>query len=185
MRCLYSPIILLFCFPVLANSTLIPLRNANFEAEAKPQRERGEFTPGWSAIQHAGIQAYEFSIDQNEKYEGKQSLRIHRHKPQVYGIAMQRLDASVYVGKRVKFSGYIKLKEVEQTAGLALICFTNNNNALSYDNVKAQRTGSTEWLKVETEAVLVPSACTILEVSVGMKQGGTIWADDLRLEVLD
>lgn len=156
----------------------IPLKNAGFE-EPMP----GKRIPGWSRTQHAGIGAYVVSTDSENFAQGKHSISMRRTVEQEYGLIMQRVENMDLGGKPVEFSAMLRTAEVGKQGWVMVMTFKNHGDIL--DQVRAEpMTGDVAWKEVVLKKNAPPNTNAI-EVGFMLLDGGTGWADGVRLRTLD
>lgn len=156
----------------------IPLKNADFE-----QPMAGKRIPGWSRTQHAGVGAYVVSTDSEHFAHGKHSISMARTSEQVYGLIMQRVESKDLGGKPVEFSAMLKTAEVGKLGWVMVMTFKNYDNIL--DQVRAEpMIGDTAWTDVVLKKVAPPNT-NMIEVGFLLLDGGTGWADHVRLRTLN
>ena len=155
----------------------IPLSNADFE-----QPMAGNRVPGWSRTQHAGVRAYEVSTDRKTFAHGKSSISMRRTVEQEYGLIMQRVESQNLGGKPVELSAMLKTAEVGKLGWVMVMTFKNHDNIL--DQVRAEPvTGDTAWTDVVLKKIAPPNT-NVIEVGFLLLDGGTGWADRVRLRTL-
>jgi len=155
---------------------------------------------GWATFQHAGPVSFDFSLDSGVKKSGTQSLRIKRIGPEVYGSATQVVPVGDMAGKTVRLSGWIRT-EAERSAdgkvaeppkgregrgpgaGLLLIAVRGSSILESELMKKRQIRGTTPWTHYSIE-LAIPARATGVEIGVMHQGTGTVWIDDLELEVV-
>lgn len=156
----------------------IPLKNAGFEEAIVGTR-----IPGWSRTQHAGVGAYVVSTDAIDPAHGKHSISMRRTTPQAYGLIMQRVESKEVAGKTVAFTATLKTAEVGKRGWVMVMTFRDHENIL--DQVRATpMTGDTSWTDVELKST-APARTNMVEVGFLLLDGGTGWADHVRLRTLD
>ncbi len=156
----------------------IPLKNAGFE-----QPMVGTRIPGWSRSQHAGVGAYVISTDSEHFVHGKHSISMRRTTEQVYGLIMQRVESRDLGGKPLELSAMLKTAGVGKEGWVMVMTFKNYDNIL--DQVRAEPvTGDTAWTDVVLKKVVPPNT-NMIEVGFLLLDGGTGWADHVRLRTLD
>lgn len=156
----------------------IPLKNADFE-----QPIMGKRIPGWSRTQHAGVGAYVVSTDSEHFAHGKHSISMRRTTEQVYGLIMQRVESKDLGGRPVELSAMLKTAEVGKLGWVMVMTFKNYDNIL--DQIRAEPvTGDTAWTDVVLKKVAPPNT-NMIEVGFLLLDGGTGWADHVRLKTLD
>ena len=152
----------------------IPVKNAGFEEAMKGIR-----IPGWSRTQHAGVRAYEIARDSDTFSEGKHSIRMQRTTEQAYGLISQQVTAPDIGGQMIEFSASLKTREVGELGWIMVMTFKQHASIL--EQVRAEPvTGDTEWTDVVLKAK-APAATTTIDFGFMLSDGGTGWADNVRL----
>jgi hypothetical protein len=174
--------IFLFSFIVASFSTTlaakdavsVDVQDAGFEAAAS---KKGP----WRFSQHAGVNAYEISRDTEVFSEGKQSLKIRRTTPQVYGSAKQAI-AAPQPGK-YRYTAKLKTKGVD---GRGWSIYVRVYRATgSWDSFFSDTlTGDVDWRDAEIKFV-APNDVSSIELGITLRGDGTGWADAVRLERLN
>ncbi len=156
----------------------IAVKNADFE-----EAFVGKRIPGWSRTQHAGVRAYEIIRDAEDPGHGKYSIRMLRTTEQAYGMISQVIESEKLAGKRVELTAALKTAEVGELGWVMVMTFMYHNTML--DQVRATPvTGDTGWKDVVLDKV-APKNATAVEIGFLLLDGGTGWADNVRLRVLD
>ena len=142
----------------------------------------GNRLPGWSRTQHAGVRAYEVSTDRKTFAHGNSSISMRRTVEQEYGLIMQRVESQDLGGKPVELSAMLKTAEVGKLGWVMVVTFKNHENIL--DQVRAEpMTGDTPWTDVVLQKTAPPNT-NVIEVGFLLLDGGTGWADHVRLRTL-
>ncbi len=161
-----------------AAATEIPLRNAGFE-----EPMLGNRIPGWSRTQHAGVGAYAVITDAKDAAHGSSSISMRRTTEQVYGLIMQRVEGNDFAGKQIELSSMLKTAEVGKLGWVMVMTFKNYGNIL--DQIRAEPVvGDTKWKEVVLGKV-APANTNMIEVGFMLLDGGTGWADHVRLRAID
>ncbi len=155
--------------------TAVKLKNPGFEEPAK-----NDTIPGWLLVQHAGAPAYKVALDPDSPYAGKDSMRITRTQPQVYGSLIQRVDARNLVGKTVELTAMLRCKDVGPK-GLKLLLSGGRPDTNRYSPALA---GTKDWQR-QTIRLKVPRTVQTLTLGVTLLDSGTGWLDDVQLRVVD
>ncbi len=169
----------------LASASPVPLVNPGFESN----RPGSEGAPeGWTAIQHAGEESYDFALDSGRRKSGTQSMRIRRIGAEPYGTVMQVIDAAPLAGKTVRLSAWMRTEGVPDAgrggAGLVLTAM-RGSSILAYEFMKRARLrGTSDWQRVSIELAL-PARTTRLEAGATLEGAGTAWVDDFELEIVE
>ena len=160
--------------------TEIALTNPSFVANAQGRMD------GWTAIEHNSGNSYTFVADTENAYSAPSSLRMHQYGKEFFGAVQQNLRAQPnWIGRTVRLSGMLRSDGVTGGGGaLVLQALNGNDNILGHNHMDGHRiTGTTPWQPYSIEVKLPPNTYT-LRVGVMLEDAGTLWADDLRLELL-
>lgn len=155
----------------------IPIKNAGFE-----EPMIGIRIPGWSRTQHAGVRAYEIARDSDTFSEGKHSIRMERTTEQAYGLISQHVTMPDLGGQMIEFSASLKTREVGELGWIMVMTFKQHSGILS--QVRSEPvTGDTDWTEVVLKAQ-APAATTTIDFGFMLSDGGTGWADNARLRLV-
>jgi hypothetical protein len=131
----------------------------------------------WRFVQHAGVRAYDFSADSDIRYSGKQSLRIRRLHPQVYGAALQVLTGAP-AGK-YRLQAQMRSRAVDGRGwGLHVRVVHADGTSNSYYALAV--TGDRDWSLSYVDFDFGPGDRAI-EVGVSLNGAGTGWVDDVAI----
>lgn len=156
----------------------IQLVNPDFE-----DAMQGTEIPGWPAMQHGGVPAYETVADKRRPSSGKQAARITRLTPEYYGLIHQRVPAPP-AGTIVEFSAALRTDEVGPLGWRIFIHFEDGGYVIS-DVASEPMTGTqTKWQRVTIHGP-VPPHVRVVSVGAELLDGGTGWIDDVRLVAID
>jgi len=156
----------------------IKLVNPDFE-----DAMQGTEIPGWPAMQHGGVPAYETVVDKRRPSSGKQAARITRLTPEYYGLIHQRVPAPP-AGTIVEFSAALRTDEVGPLGWRIFIHFEDGGYVIS-DVASEPMTGTqTKWQRVTIRGP-VPPHVRVVSVGAELLDGGTGWIDDVRLVAID
>lgn len=102
-----------------------------------------------------------------------------------YGLLMQSFSAAKYQGKRVRFSGFIKARNVEVWAGLFLrIDKEKGKEPLGFDNMNERPIkGSSDWNEYYID-MDVPGNAYKITFGALLHGQGMMYFDDLKFEVI-
>jgi hypothetical protein len=149
--------------------------------------ELGRHSTGqhWPAVFTPRSDGYKYTADTTNVHSGKYSGRIENALPgkEGHGLLTGRLPAKFVAGKRIRFSGYLKLDRVTDYAGLWLAAFNVTRAIASNDAEKQGATGTQDWKKYEFE-IDIPQGATTVNFGFIIVGGGTVWADDLDVEII-
>jgi hypothetical protein len=90
----------------------------------------------------------------------------------------QRIRATHLVGKRVRFSGYVKTNDVNGWAGLWMRVDTWDKQAWAFDDMEDRGiTGTTEWARYQV-VLDVPEDAAAIYFGAHFFGRGQVWLDD-------
>jgi erythromycin esterase len=143
--------------------------------------------PGWFG---GGTPAGEFEIgrDLDIKRSGSASAYLRSLTPGIssggFAALTHIIRADLYRGKRVRWSGYIRAKDVGLNGAGLWLRADAAASVVGFDNMaRRRRIGSSEW--VYEEVVLdIPEEVIGLAFGALLSDLGTAWFDDLKLEVV-
>jgi hypothetical protein len=146
---------------------------------------------GWG---RAGSHPYSYLmfIDAGAGKEGKNAASIQSIVTDIngFGTLMQTIKADNYKGKRVRMSGFLKTKDVEQWAGLWLrVDNADLSKTLAFDNMKDGKTdravrGTTDWQRYNI-VLDVPAEADVMSFGALLDGTGQVWFDDLKFETVE
>jgi hypothetical protein len=130
--------------------------------------------------------SYETGIDTNA---GENILYFKSIKENIdgFGTLMQNFSADNYLNKRVRLSGYIKSKDVAETAGfwMRIDGKENPQKPLAFDNMGNRPiTGTTEWKKYDV-VLDVDSNATMINFGILLSSTGQVWVRNLKFQIVD
>ncbi len=141
------------------------------------------FPKGWFKV--GGRQSsYSITIDETTKHSGKASAQMKFSGEQANGFSGigQNLQATSYRGKRVRISAWIKTDE-EARAQIWCGVYTAKNMA-AFDNMDSRPVkGKTDWQQYSV-VLDVPPESLMLNFGVMTMGKGTVWTDDVKVEVV-
>src|SRR5688572_32210975 len=133
-------------------------------------------------------QQFEVGLDSDVKRGGRSSAYIRTLTRKVlanqFGVLTQTVRADAYRGSRVRLSGWLRTSDV--TGGGASLWLRSDGLGLQpFDNMEVRRlTGTEDWREVSIVAD-IPEDAVGMAFGVIMVSPGILWADDLRLEIVD
>jgi hypothetical protein len=145
----------------------------------------GKVPKGW-LLSGSSPGSYETGID---KVSGENVIYFKSVKENIsgFGTLMQSFSADNYLNKRVRFSGYVKSKDVAGTAGLWMRIDGKEDptKPLAFDNMSNRPiTGVTEWTKYDV-VLDIPSNGNMINIGILLSSTGELWVRNLKLEVVD
>jgi len=159
--------------------------NAGFESNVPGIDGNPE---GWYSYQHAGPESYRISLDGEVAHSGRQSARIDNIGPEIYGTLAQIVRGPQFAGKAVRFTAWLKTRGVtgngwSKGTGLALTAYAGGQTVGGTNFRKTAFGGTTDWTRHEVTTV-APAGTERIDVEVSLTGPGTVWIDDVTLEVL-
>ncbi len=163
----------------------VPLSNAGFEIA---KADAPETPDAWILMQHAGEPAYVLSVDADKPRAGRRSGRLQSIRSEVFGSVSQALPAAPWRGRTLRFSGWMRTRDVEgNDFGRGAGMFLNSMKGgypLVYSQMQANAVqGTTEWTRYEV-LLKVPDDADTLEIGFIVYGPGTAWFDDAALDVV-
>ena len=134
-------------------------------------------------------QSYVIGIEKKAGENGGNAVYIKSTAENIkgFGTLMQYFSAEKYLNKRVRLSGYIKSKDVAESAGLWMRIDGKDNPSkpLSFDNMANRPIkGTTEWKKYDI-VLDVPSNSNLINFGLLLSGTGEVWISELKYEVVD
>ena len=140
--------------------------------------------PGWFLAGNKPA-SYDTGVDGQASYNGHPSAYLKSKDLHIdgFGTLMQQFRAHHYLGKRVRFSAYVKSADTESWAGLWMR-IDKDSKQLAFDNMLNRPIkGTTDWQKYDV-VLDVPQDAT--GVFFGILLGGTgqVWISNAKFEVV-
>jgi len=160
-------------------NAIISLKNPSFEPD--PQ---GRIN-AWSTIEHGSGHAYTFVPDLEIALSAPSSARIRRHGTEPFALLRQSIPVHPsWHNRTVRLSGSLRGEDINGPGGALTLRAENGAgqildwNFMTNDRVK----GTRDWKKYTIELKIPPSAYSLF-VGIMLEGGGTLWADDLSIEL--
>jgi len=155
-----------------------PASNLDFEGGTRD----GDYPKRWSP----GGQTYRLSVDTKTVHQGGASGRMENLGEGRSGTMMQTIGAKEYLGKRIKYSGFLRTGGVDRASLWMRIdaVVDGIRKPLKFDNMHDRALkGTSNW--TELMIVLdVPQEAQNITLGVMVSGCGIVWADDLKIEVV-
>ena len=161
--------------------------NGGFEAKSK----LGNEPAGWYATRVPETKDFVvFAWDSTEQHTGKYSVSIaidSIHPQNVIAYNWTRTFDDFIVGKKYSISGWIKAKNLNETAWLVVQCWDDNQKLIGLASTQSSSPvkGTTDWAQVKSE-ITIPNDTKEVRVRVGIasprNNGGKVWFDDIKIE---
>ena len=102
-----------------------------------------------------------------------------------YGTIMQQINAAKYLGRRMRFSGFVRTLDVEGWCALWFRIDNALSTTLKLDNMQNRPIkGTTEWNHY-TCVLDVPENSAILNIGMLLQGKGQAWVDNVSFEEVD
>ncbi len=144
--------------------------------------------PGW-IITGNMPKLYSVAPDNENNYNGANSIMI-KNKSEIletgaFCTVLQQFKARNYIGKRVRFSGYVKSQEVKEWGGLWMRINSTTANILRIDNMQNRPIkGDTDWTKYSV-VLDIPENSSIINIGVLLNGSGRMWLAGVVFEEVD
>lgn len=128
---------------------------------------------------------YDTGVDQKTLYNARPSAYLNA-KAEVdgFGTLMQQFNPAQYVGKRVRFSAWVKSQNVTQWAGLWLRVDGPSGALLGFDNMEDRPIkGTSDWQKYEV-VLDVKDKATNVAFGILLAGAGEVWINSANFEVV-
>lgn len=100
-----------------------------------------------------------------------------------FGTLMQDFHAGHYLGKRVRFSAFVRSQDVADWAGLWMR-IDHDSQSVAFDNMQNRAIkGATDWQKYEV-VLDVPSDATGIFFGILLSGTGEVWISNAKFEVV-
>ncbi len=161
--------------------TSIPLQNPSFNAEADGKM------PGWIMTEHGAGNSYTFVADPVNAKSAPTSARMKRHGIEPYAFLEQAvLILPAWHNKTLRLSGAMKSEKIDGGGGaLMMRADGGSGEILAWNFMADARVKGTQDWKSYSIDLKIPPTGRLLRVGVMLEDGGTLWADDLLLELID
>jgi hypothetical protein len=132
---------------------------------------------------------YETGVDAQARHNGHPSAYLKAKKPAIegFGTLMQDFRANEYVGKRVRFSAFVKSQDLESWAGLWMRVDQGEGatpQVLAFDNMSTRPIkGTADWTNYAV-VLDVPDSATAIFFGVMVNGSGSVWISDLKVETV-
>ena len=145
----------------------------------------GMETPqGWSLAGNKPAD-YDSGVDAQTVYGGQPSAYLKSKVPAIngFGTLMQSFKAEEYLGKRIRFSAFVKTDAVQDWAGLWLRV-DGPKGSLAFDNMQTRSIkGTTAWQNYEV-VLDVPAEAKGIAFGILMSGTGSAWINSVKMDVV-
>lgn len=129
--------------------------------------------------------SYDSGIDPQSSYNSHPSafLKSKESEIQGFGTLMQSFRADHYIGKRVRFSAFVKSDDLKDWAGLWMR-IDRQEQKLAFDNMQNRPIkGTTGWQKYDV-VLDVPQNATGIFFGILLGGTGEVWMSNAKFEVV-
>ena len=132
---------------------------------------------------------YKTGIDRTVFFTGTASAFIQSETedftPDEYATIMQQFRAERFLGKRVRFSAFVKALEVEGWAGLWMRLDGKFSVTLKLDNMQNRSIkGSVNW-NLYSCVLDVPQETELINIGILLNGKGRVWMDNVSFQEVD
>ncbi len=140
----------------------------------------------WVAKEHRVRGHYEFVADDKAPLTAPASARIRQVKPEDFGVLDQTLKvAACWQGQRARLSGHLRTDDANGVgAGLVMQTVGPDGAIQTWNHMNDARVRGTQGWKHHQIELPIPANAERLRVGVMLEEQGTLWADDLVLEIV-
>jgi RNA polymerase sigma factor (sigma-70 family) len=127
---------------------------------------------------------YEYDVLRDEVFESKRvvALRCIAERPGGFGTLMQQCAPNDFIGHRVRFSGALRSRNVDDWTGLWFRVDGGSGRTLAFDNMQDRCVrGTTDWSRYDVVLDVVDDA-TQLAYGVLLSGTGEVAVADFHLE---
>lgn len=148
---------------------------------------QGRTFEAWTFVDQQN--AYTVTADTQVFHGGALSAHVAALSPATTAsmIVSQALRADSWRGKRVRFSAWLRTKDVQKSAGFGGVLFMRaeggGSTLASYSTGNRPAGGTTDWTKYQI-VLDVPEHAVGITLGFGMKGPGDLWIDDAALEAV-
>lgn len=130
---------------------------------------------------------YDMGTAEGEGRNKQNAATIKSLRPQIdgFGAMMQEFHPADYLGHRVRLTGYLKTKNVENWCGMFMkVDGVDRTRALAFDNMSNRAiSGTHDWLKCEI-VLDVPKEASIITFGALLSGPGQVWFDGMSFEIV-
>jgi ketosteroid isomerase-like protein len=139
---------------------------------------------GWIRTPSYSSNGYSMTVDTIVKHGGLASaaIKLTCGGENEFGSLGQTIVADDYIGKRVRFTGWLKTENAD--AAVLWMRVDGNRRTLGFDNMLNRAVkGTTDWKQFEV-VLDIPTGAVNVVIGTFLSGKGQMWADDLKLEIV-
>ena len=112
-------------------------------------------------------------------------LKAKSAKTTSYGTILQNASPKTYLGKRIRFSAYLKSEDAGQGELWIVVhdAKPENSDAWNAESTGKTLSGTTPWTKIE-HVIDIPATTKMLFFGIASTGKGTVWVDGFDIEIL-
>lgn len=129
--------------------------------------------------------SYESGIDAQASYNAHPTAYLKSKESHIdgFGTIMQAFRADHYLGKRVRFSAFVKSADVQSWAALWMR-IDKGSTQLTFDNMQNRPIkGTTDWQRYDV-VLDVPQDATGIFFGILLGETGQVWISNAKFEVV-
>jgi len=150
--------------------------------------EKDNMIPGW-IITGTAPHEYSVAFDHVIFHKGTRSVCIKGESDNIddgdYMTVMQQFKACNYIGKRLRFSAFLKTQKVEKWCGLWMRINGATANIIKIDNMQNRPVKGTNDWNYYSVVLDIPESSNIINIGVLLCGKGTVWMDHINFEMVD
>ena len=148
--------------------------------------EQGPASSGrsWPAFWGGGGKGYEIDADNKTKHQGEWSCRIKSISDGDFGTVTGMLMPELVAGKRIRYSGYMKLENVTGFAGLWFRADVKGRTP-AFDNMGGRNIHGTIGWEYYSFELNIPADTHNINLGALLAGKGTLWVDDINIEIIE
>lgn len=152
------------------------------------QMEQKQLVPGW-IMSGSTPKKYEYGLDRAVFFQGTRSVFLRSREAGRddgdFGTVMQQFRAARWVGKRIRFSSFVKAENVTGWGGLWMRIDSSAVNTLKFDNMQNRPIRGTSGWNCYSVVLDVPEGSIIISMGMLLGGAGKLWFDGVRFEAVD
>jgi AraC-like DNA-binding protein len=133
-------------------------------------------------------QNYEMGVDRSIVHQGNASgylKALTPEEPEQFATMMQQFKAQNYIGRRMRFTGFVKASGVEEYCGLWMRVDNHAQDVLQFDNMNNRRIfGDTGWNHYAI-VLDIPENSASISIGVLLMGKGQVWVDSFKFQEVD
>lgn len=147
-----------------------------------------QIIPGW-LMTGSMPEKYEYGLDRETFLKGTKSVFLKSRKAEMdngnFGTVMQQFKAANYLGKRIRFSGFVRSEDVTGWGGLWMRIDSVAANTLKLDNMQDRAIKGTSGWNCYSVVLDVPENSAVISIGMLLSGNGGLWLDNARLDLVD